>query len=200
MAEIKIEKKKPIWPWILALLVIALLVYFFILKDTTTVTNTTTTTKDTVVEQPEMRTEETENLTAVETYVAFVKNDDGNMTLSHEYSNEALTKLINATEEVASKNNFDSKIDVDNARKCADEITQDPEKTNHADNIKKATDMISTVLQNLQKEKFADLKSEASQLKMSSDAINVKELALNQKAKIKGFFDEAAKLLQKMNR
>lgn len=33
MAEIKIEKKTPIWPWILAALVIAALLYFFFFRD-----------------------------------------------------------------------------------------------------------------------------------------------------------------------
>nr|WP_294779676.1 hypothetical protein [uncultured Flavobacterium sp.] len=33
MAEIKIEKKKPIWPWIVAVLLIGALVYFVFLRD-----------------------------------------------------------------------------------------------------------------------------------------------------------------------
>ncbi|WP_162847690.1 hypothetical protein [Flavobacterium foetidum] len=33
MAEIKIEKKKPIWPWIVALLLIAAVVYYVFLRD-----------------------------------------------------------------------------------------------------------------------------------------------------------------------
>jgi len=33
MAEIKIEKKTPIWPWILALIVIAALAYYFFFRD-----------------------------------------------------------------------------------------------------------------------------------------------------------------------
>jgi heme/copper-type cytochrome/quinol oxidase subunit 2 len=33
MAEIKIEKKKPVWPWIVALVLIAALVYFVFLRD-----------------------------------------------------------------------------------------------------------------------------------------------------------------------
>jgi len=39
MAEIKIEKKKPIWPWILILLIIAALIYFvfFTNHETTSV-------------------------------------------------------------------------------------------------------------------------------------------------------------------
>ncbi|WP_198528500.1 hypothetical protein [Flavobacterium sp. Root420] len=33
MAEIKIEKKKPIWPWIVAVLIIGALVYYIFVKD-----------------------------------------------------------------------------------------------------------------------------------------------------------------------
>ena len=50
MAEIKIEKKKPVWPWIVAALLIAGLVYFFLIREDqvqyekTTEVETTTTT------------------------------------------------------------------------------------------------------------------------------------------------------------
>jgi len=33
MAEIKIEKKRPVWPWIVAALIIAVLVYFFVVRE-----------------------------------------------------------------------------------------------------------------------------------------------------------------------
>lgn len=33
MAEIKVEKKKPVWPWILLILGILALVYFLFLRD-----------------------------------------------------------------------------------------------------------------------------------------------------------------------
>lgn len=201
MAEIKIEKKKPIWPWILALLVVALIIYFLFFKSTTVITNESTTINDTVVDRTEVQDDGyiNDDLSDVAAFIAFVKSDDGAMTLDHEYSSTALTKLIDATEEVSSKSDFDSKMDLDNARKIAVDITQNPDATNHADNIKKATDMISTVLNNLQAAKFPNLKSEADKVTMSSQAISVKELALNQKEKIKGFFDDAANLLEKMN-
>ncbi|MBZ4037503.1 hypothetical protein K6T82_22265 [Flavobacterium sp. 17A] len=41
MAEIKIEKKKPIWPWIVALLLVAAFVYYFFLRDDETQTQST---------------------------------------------------------------------------------------------------------------------------------------------------------------
>ena len=122
MAEIKIEKKKPIWPWILALLVLALIIYFLFFKNTTVIKNETNTNRDTIVDRTEMQDDQyiDDNLTDVAAFVAFVKNDDGKMTLDHEYSHNALTKLIDATEEISSKVNFDSKMDLDNARKFAD--------------------------------------------------------------------------------
>lgn len=33
MAEIKIEKKKPVWPWIIAVLVIAAIIYYVFCVD-----------------------------------------------------------------------------------------------------------------------------------------------------------------------
>jgi hypothetical protein len=33
MAEIKIEKKKPVWPWIIAVVLVAVLIYFVFLRD-----------------------------------------------------------------------------------------------------------------------------------------------------------------------
>ena len=39
MAEIKIVKKKPVWPWIAAGLIIAALLYFILLSTTETQSN-----------------------------------------------------------------------------------------------------------------------------------------------------------------
>lgn len=33
MTEIKIEKKKPVWPWILLILVLAAVIYYFATQD-----------------------------------------------------------------------------------------------------------------------------------------------------------------------
>ncbi|MEO8535653.1 MAG: hypothetical protein ABI441_17990 [Flavobacterium sp.] len=33
MAEIKIEKKKPIWPWVIVVLLISAIIYFIFFRD-----------------------------------------------------------------------------------------------------------------------------------------------------------------------
>ncbi len=51
MAEIKIEKKKPIWPWIIAVLLVAALVYFIFLRDNSVqVQNTTEIENSTIID------------------------------------------------------------------------------------------------------------------------------------------------------
>lgn len=38
MAEIKIEKKKPVWPWIVAILLISAVIYYIYFRDNGTQT------------------------------------------------------------------------------------------------------------------------------------------------------------------
>lgn len=38
MAEIKIEKRKPIWPWIIAIVLIVAVIYFVYMRDNQTQT------------------------------------------------------------------------------------------------------------------------------------------------------------------
>lgn len=42
MAEIKIEKKKAVWPWIIAILLIAAVIYFIYFRENTTANQTDT--------------------------------------------------------------------------------------------------------------------------------------------------------------
>lgn len=91
MAEIKIEKKPPMWPWILLLLaVIGILIYLFAFSGD----------EDEIEDMAETRTEEVTdtrqvalNNSTVIAYVSFIKDNPGQMSLDHEFSNEALLKF-----------------------------------------------------------------------------------------------------------
>lgn len=48
MAEIKIEKKKPVWPWIVAILLISALVYYVFLRDNNTQSESNTRIENSV--------------------------------------------------------------------------------------------------------------------------------------------------------
>jgi hypothetical protein len=78
-------------------------------------------------------------------------------------------------------------------------ISSDPFETTHADNIRKADDILTNVLQNIQKAKYPGLADEVAELKSASESIKLDVLALEQKDEVKTFFIKAADLLQKMN-
>ncbi|HET8753622.1 MAG TPA: hypothetical protein VFM59_04605 [Salinimicrobium sp.] len=61
MAEIEIEKKKPVWPWILLVLIILAILYFLVFADDD---NTADDVDDTNIEQVEEAPLEEDNNTA----------------------------------------------------------------------------------------------------------------------------------------
>lgn len=193
MAEIKIEKKQPIWPWILAALaVLALLAYYFIDTD-----------KEDDVAQESSETSDLssvqENNGTVAAYVDFVKSDTNRMTLDHHYTSEALTKLRQATEAMANEADYDIQADLTEVKQYADQITNDAFETSHANSIRKAADIAARSLKNMQQAKYPSLSAEADQVSSAASAINPDVLTLDQKDQVKGFFDQAADLLAKMN-
>jgi hypothetical protein len=212
MAEIKIEKKKLLWPWILlGLGVIAVLIYFLTFDDYNGQTNEVPKTskligtKETDIISERIVTKETdlinvkENNNTVEAYINFVEISKNRMSLDHAYTNEALSKLIKATNAMAGEVGYDVRAYLEKVMEYAEKITKDPFNTTHADNIRKADDILTTVLENIQKAKYPGLKNEVLKLKIVSESIKPGVLTLDQKDEVKTFFSKAADLLDKMN-
>lgn len=194
MAEIKIERKKSVWPWaILALVLIAGIIYLYY---------SLTTVRSHEVDNNSDNTElinKHENNSTVNGFISFVNDDNNKMSLDHTYTNNALLKLTQATDAMASEIGYDVKADLDKAKEYADKITNDPFETSHADKIRKATDILSRALVNMQQAKYPSLAAEAAELKKASASINPDVLTLDQKDAVKSFFSKAANLLAKMN-
>jgi hypothetical protein len=187
MTEIKIEKKKPIWPLIvLGAFSIGLMLYVFnyIGKETRVNVNLENTKKVS---------------SDVSSYMQFIDNGVDSMDLSHEFTKKALTLLIEAIKVTAYNNSFDIKADLASVSRVALDITKDPYETNHADKIRNAADILTSTLENLQKEKFPNLTNDLSELKTATSAINSSILTLNQKTEVRNFFDKSKDLLEKMN-
>lgn len=121
------------------------------------------------------------------------------MSLDHAYSSEALTKLTDAVDAMATEAGYDVKVDIAKAKQYADEITKDPLVTTHADKIRSAANVLSTSLQNMQQAKYPGLSAEAADVKSAAAAIIPQTLTLDQRDAVKSFFRKAADLLTKMN-
>lgn len=200
MAEIKIEQRKPIWPWVVAgLLIAALLLYFLVFRDSDKNTEEVTQADRITNTSEPVLLGENENSGAVAAYISFVENSKENMSLDHAYTNEALLKLIEATNAKANEVGYEVRADLETAREHAEMITNEPYETTHADNIRKASDILANVLQNIQKAEYSGLTDEAEEVKSASESIKPGVLTLDQKDAVKNFFTKASDLLQKMN-
>lgn len=200
MAEIKIERKKQIWLGLLAVLVIAgLLIYFLVYYDNGK------NTRDVAEVDYSANTNEAEifsveiNNSTVAAYVNFIENTKKKMSLNHAYTNEALLKLTDATNAIANEVGYDIQADLEKVKEYAKMITDDPYETTHADNIRDAVDILTNVLQNIQKANYPDLTDEVEELRSAAKSIKPKVLTLDQKDAVKNYFAKAAELLRKMN-
>ncbi|MCK9268837.1 MAG: hypothetical protein WC271_04240 [Bacteroidales bacterium] len=198
MTEIKIEKKKPVWPWILLAAVIVVLIIWWIAannNDDRLITDETTW-----VEEDTIMNHRNEPIGDVKTYVMmWDENTMGSLALDHVLTNNALTRLINAVKAQAEIDGYDVNADLDQAQEHADFVMRDPYETTHADHIRMAAESISTALLNIQKANYPNLEQEAK--KVQDDAQNIKPgvLTLDQQQEVKRFFKDAADLLDKMN-
>jgi hypothetical protein len=193
MTEIKIEKKTPVWPWILLVLALVVAAWFlFFRNDKDDLVETTDPGEKALIASPE-------NNNIVATYVSFINSDTNTMGIDHAFTSEALTKLTNAVDAKATEVGYDVKADISRAKQLADEITSDPNVITHADKIRSAADILSAALQNLQHSKFTGLSAEAADVKSAAAAIDPKKLTLDQRDAVKSFFSKAADLLNKMN-
>lgn len=194
MAEIKIKKKAPIWPWVVGALVLALIIYLLVSSD------------DNIDDVDDVNVDDTEQVivqdTVVETKVETDEIADYNryvsdqtMDVNHEYSNTALTKLIAATRAAANELNIDVSSDLSAAETKANEITKDPTSLKHSNEIKDAAQHISSALKKIQNEKFPDLKSQYEDVEKSVSNIKKDVATLDQKDAVRDFFNKAGNLL-----
>ena len=210
MAEIKIEKKKPIWPWIILALVILALLYFLVFADddndddmdeieTEQVEEGTVWEDDTDTTSWET---ETDNLgttgAGVEAYLAYI-SDDAKMGIDHQYTNNAIIELMNAVQAKADEINYDISADMQEVRAEAQAIQQDPMALTHANKIKSAGTKLANIMEKMQKDQFPNLSQDVSEVKTAAQNINESTPTLDQKDQIKKFFDEAGDVLEKMS-
>lgn len=190
MTEIKIEKKKSVWPWVLLLAVLAAgLIYLW-------------TVKGRPVTEPVKETasliDVRENNPVVTGFVTFIE-DSKKMGLDHVYTNQALRKAAEATKAMAGEIGYETGPDLDKVTTYSEAITEDKFKTTHADSIRKGTDTLTDALQGMQQARYPQLANEVAELRDASSAIKPDVLTLDQKDAVKGFFEKYADVLKKMN-
>jgi hypothetical protein len=212
MAEIEIEKKKPIWPWIIVALVIAAIIYFLAFAEDDTIDDMAVDTTEMVTDDKSQETDTFINTQENNTYDATSDGDanalmalkshidNPKMGLDHEYTNEALLKLIVAVKNKATILNVDVDADLMEAKKKAEDITEDPYEVDHANKIRNSGEIIVKAIKTIQTKEFPNLSNSFDTVNESLMRIKPDEKTLNQKADVNNFFEQAAELLTQMNK
>jgi hypothetical protein len=203
MAEIKVEKKKNYWGYIIGAILAVAVVVWFLMADTDGAVEGGNVYQENIRVQDNPNALSNENSEdyesgAISEYLSFTdkSRDTG---IDHEYTNEAITKLIQATREISSNTGVDINKELAGAMRKAEAITNDPMDTNHADKIKQAYLSITEVFANLQRSKFPEMSNDVESLRSAAEAIDPAVLTLDQKEKVKAYLDEAGVILEKMN-
>jgi ABC-type nickel/cobalt efflux system permease component RcnA len=203
MAEINIERKeRPIWPWIIGILVLLLLIWLIwraastdeiAPADETAVTDTIP--RDTVEDE---RTGD-----AVNQYMNFVNQESPEMGREHDYTSNGIRRLADALEEIVQEQNLSGDIEINQKRQDlrnkADRIQQDATSTQHANTIRDAFTSATDLMQSIQEKNFPGLGQDVEQARQSAQAVDPGTQTLEQRDKIKQFFRDAGNVVEKMD-
>ena len=205
MAEIKIEQKKaPIWPWLLGLLLLMLVgvgVYFAVKGDSPETTEEVVANEIPENEILPEETAETNNLpAAVNDFILFANEEkqyaDGEMEIHHQYTSGAIRKMGSALVVLADKKGMADQMNVQDLstklNAAADNIQENWKETDHADYIRNAFLQVSGALNQL-----ADGSTNES-LKQAAKDIDPNKLTLDQKADVKKFIAETASVMKQL--
>ena len=196
MAEIKIEKKKPVWPWVILVLLIIGGVLFWLLVDREKeAQNVITPISEETGQQEDTNYVDRNN--PVITYVDFIESDTMQMGLDHKYTHKAFTLLAEAVIYTAENRSYDLQKDISELKEKGDRIKKDPMSLTHANTIQDGFNKVITVFENMQQE--VDIAA-LDKLKEYSGDLNPDVPTLEQKTAVKGFFGESAQILQDINK
>lgn len=221
MAEIKIEKKKPIWPWILVGLIILGLAIYFIADDGSREREQSAygTERNEGAKRSQdnasgsAMSEERDNTRvkrntqsatiasdpAVDAYVTFVREDIKGEDLkdNQEKVRQAFMHLTEACEAKAQQVGYKS-ANLNIVREHTEQLASGTSDVNNSQNIRATADILSDELANIQKSSFPKLDKEATKLKKASADISPDEPIAEQSQEVKSFLTEAADLLEDM--
>lgn len=216
MAEINLERKKrPIWPWIVGLLVLMLLIWLLLeamdRDEPESVVATGTAVTETVTPAPTATTDTADAGTLpqrVEQYMRTCHVEEGSepeaLGREHEFSTNCLNLLAGSMSAIAEQRPADPNIDqqIENVRQQATEIRDsDPTSVEHSNAVRRAAEAGAEALGSMQ-EAFAgtdqQARSAVERAREAARQIDPAEALLEQKDALRTFFREAGNALRNM--
>lgn len=200
MAEIDIEKKKnkPVWPWILAALVLIGIIWAVAELDTSPEAEEVAVAEEPYVEEPIVREPQANQLGEAD-FVAYVNDVEvkEQMGLSHEVTSTALNKLAEQLRDLTQNDEMFAE-EINSIEQYAQAITTDPESLQHADKVSAAFTNAANVIGNIQENRFPDAESAVNDLQEKARELEENQQLLNQKEAVSAYFEQAAEAVEEM--
>ena len=207
MAEIKIRKKSPIWPWILLVLIIlAALWYFFIYLDTADIDDADEV-DDLNTEQIDDQSYNSDDNTNSDAYseTDSTYNTSGSNQLSSQPvtttiadANKSMIDLIDAVRTKSLQTKVTITNDLKAQREKLVKTTSSTSESSWMNTMKSSGDQIIAAMQTLQKEKYPQLTNEVTSAQNSLQMVDASKTFEDQKAKIDTFIRDVVTTLNKM--
>ena len=201
MAETNIESKNRayLWQLIIAALVIGLVIWAgieYFDRDPEEARGKTPDTKEVVP-----ATKAVSVPIQVDRYVSFIRDNPAQekMELDHAYTGDGIRRLADAIGAVADQynlSNLNQSSDLDKLRDYADRLQEDRNSTDHADVIREAFILASSLMDSMQRRIAPQLDSRVGEVRSAAEAIDPSRLALQQKTEVETFFNKAGGVLE----
>jgi hypothetical protein len=219
MAEIRVERKRAVWPWILlALVLLALIVWLFFLGDRDAPEPTDVVPAPPVGEAsqapaepapatvPDTQSEAGQRPEAVSAFLTFVeeRNAEQSASPAHEYTAAGLHRLADALNAIAESDPGQEATasaelqELETVRAQAEAMQKDPQSLQHADQAREAFSSAASAMQNLQKSRFPQLGEQVGGVQEAAAGVDPKRPLLEQTEAIEQFFQRSAAALRAM--
>lgn len=204
MAEINIEKKKnskPVWPWILAALVLIGIIWAVAEMGGDEAEVAEVAAVEEPYEEAPVVTDPQANIIeeAPEDFVSYVEDEEikNRMGEDHQVTGEALIKLSASLEELSQNNNAYSQ-EINDIREAGQEIQSEPQSQQHADKVQNAFISVANVLEQIKQNQYPDAQADVEGLQEKASEIEADKQLTEQKEVIQDFFEKTADAIEQM--
>ena len=215
MTEIKIEKKKPIWPWILLILIVLGIIAYFVYANPD-LDNRSDDFDDDVINEKiidsktdQMSTDDTYNTDksyggVYDGYMAFDESirDSTRIAVDSSYTKKAFSNLTKLVVKQADKNDIEDSQPLEDLRNYSVLITEISKTSGNMENFKNfktLCDKIAAVLGDVQAKSYPSLQQEASNLKQIASKISLSTPMDKQQTDLNDFLHKSRDILKSMN-
>ncbi|MDT0677995.1 hypothetical protein [Autumnicola musiva] len=196
MAEIHVEKKKPVWPWVLLIIIIILaLLYFFVWADDGT--NDDVSDEDNIQQIEQYETEDYANNeypeNAVGEYLSYVEggSDDDLLGNDPRSQQRAMMLLLEAVEEKS--------IELNHTPGPEMESISQWQPQQQLDSIRRTGKVVVDNLQAIQSNQYPELEDEVQGLRTHLNDLAVDTSDEDRNLFLSGFFTQSADILRQMD-